>query len=189
MEECFYKYVVPVFDRIHTCGQGCFVGDYFLTSGHIIDKETKFLFWNKERLTLDPKEALSVQIISEGKDENSQNDFALFRFNGINSPLMLSGCIPQVGTTLNCITWVNDNDTSKVDGFLKRITCKGEVIRNYHHFFSCQMNRKLYKGSSGSPLILNNMVWGILSGLDNGNGKDELFFQSSAYIHFHSHSF
>ena len=182
MEECYYKYVVPVFDSIHTCGQGCFVGDFFLTSGHVIGKETKFLFWNKERFTLDPNAAISIQSISEGKEDDAQNDYALFRFNGINSPFKLADSIPQVGTILNCISWVPDNDTSKVDGFIKRIICKGEVFRSYHHFFSCRMDYTLHKGASGSPLILDNTVWGILSGLDDSNGKDELFFQSAAFI-------
>ena len=183
MEERYLKYIVPVFDCIHTCGQGCFIGDCFLTSGHVIGKETKYLFWNKERFTLDSREALSVQIITKGKDDCTQNDFALFRFNGIDSPLKLSNSLPPVGATFDCITWIPDNNMSEVDGFIKRLICKGEVVRHYHHFFSCRMDYKLSKGSSGSPLILDNTVWGLLSGLDDSDGKNELFFQSAAFIH------
>lgn len=183
MEERYLKYIVPVFDCIHTCGQGCFIGDCFLTSGHVIGKETKYLYWNKERLNLDPQKALSIQIISEEKDDSIQNDYALFHFDGIDSPLTLADSLPQVGSTLDCITWVPDNDMSKAGGFLNRIICTGDVVRHYHHFFSCKMDCKLYEGSSGSPLILGNTVWGILSGLDDSGGKEELFFQSAAFIH------
>lgn len=183
MKEGYYKYVVPVFDCIHTYGLGCFVGDYFLTSGHVIGEETKYLFWNKERYILDPKEALSIRMITEEKEDDTQDDFALFRFNGIDSPLRLADSLPPVGAILDCITWVSDNDTSKVDGFLKRVICKGEVARHYYHFFSCRMDYMLHEGSSGSPLILDNMVMGILSGQNDGIGKDELFFQSAAFIH------
>lgn len=182
MEESCFKYVVPVFDLIHTCGQGCFVGNTFITSGHVIGTETKYLFWNRERIPLDPKEALSIQIISEDKDENSQNDFALFNFNGINSPLKLSDSLPPVGVILDCLTWAPNNDMSEVNGFLKRVICKGEVVSHYYHFFSCRMELNLQEGASGSPLIMDNTVWGILSGHDESKCEDELFFQSTAFL-------
>ena len=183
MEESCFNYVVPVFDLMHTCGLGCFVGNTFITSGHVIGTETKYLFWNGERLSLDPNEALSLQIIIEGKDDSAQNDFALFHFDGIDSPFKLADCLPPVGATLDCLTWVPNNDMSKVDGFLKRVICKGEVVSHYHHFFSCRMDFELHEGASGSPLIMDNTVWGILSGHNGNKAKDELFFQSASFIH------
>ncbi len=183
MEDSYFKYIIPVFDSIHTCGLGCFVGDFFITSGHVVGSETKYLFWNGECIPLEPNNAMSLQCISEEKNDNRQNDFALFRFTGINSPLMLSECPPSVGAVFDCITWVPNNDTSKVDGFIRRLVCKGEVISIFHHFFSCKMDYVLQEGASGSPLIIDGIVWGILSGHDENKGKDELFFQSAAFIH------
>lgn len=183
MEESNFKYVVPVFDCIHTCGMGCFVGNYFITSGHVIGTESKYIYWNSESIILDPDEAISLQVISKEKDDDSQNDFAVFSMNGINSPLKLSKCLPSIGDVYDCMTFVHNNDTSMVDGFIKRVICRGEVLSHYYHFFSCKMDFLLHEGSSGSPLIKENTVWGILSGRDSSKRKDELFFQSASFIY------
>lgn len=60
------------------------------------------------------------------------------------------------------------------------ITTECQVTRTFFNFFECYTNVRLKQGYSGSPLIYNNTVYGILSGcLDVINQPDKILFCST----------
>ena len=174
----YADYVVPIFDDVFICGQGCFFGDYLLTSGHVIGDSPKAFFYKGESFLLNPSDAVAIQMISKERGDEQQKDYAIFKFQGINSPLSLSTSFPNIGDTLDCISFLPDDDLSNADG-IKRFCCRGRVVQRLFDFFSCRMEFVLSEGSSGSPLISGNTVWGILTGLGDDSEKDVLLFQST----------
>ena len=159
------KYVFPIYDGGVIIGQGFIADGYFITAGHIL-KDYPFCRINindsiKELSKYNPF------YIGEG-DYHDPNvlDVVIFRFDGINSSLHLSEYMPQKGEILEsyCMHETTDPTSSNPQCRLSMepVYSSGEEDGNY---FYCNCER--FDGSSGSPLLKNKEVVGIMHGGNN----------------------
>ena len=128
---------------------------------------------------------LSVTIVAFSFFEDSNvpedsYDLAVYNFKGVESPLTLSSYLPQIGDVLSshCMVEVAEGTSIFADRRIILDTTPaypiGAVQGNY---FVCECVR--HEGSSGSPLLNNNDVVGIMHG---GYGNDECVFLSASAI-------
>lgn len=145
------------------CGNGFFVSDYLVTAAHVISAVNyPFIKMNGQEITLKQTDAIVWQILSENpKEEEYRNtdnaDVAIFHVPNIGSPLQLSDKLPEPSTILSC----NYHYYSKLCESQGVVGDKDFFLGN---FFGCQMTPIHPKegGSSGSPLIKDDIVYGIL---------------------------
>ena len=145
------------------CGNGVLVDNFLITAGHVAKTgiDHKFYFNNKVFKLNDLEEVF----ISTAK-ENNEYDLAIYRIPGINSPLTLSPVMPEVNSIL----------TSKSFDYGKgNITCDATVIDidgDCGLYYGVETSLSLKSGCSGSPLLFENQVYGIIV-TGNNNGLDE----------------
>lgn len=175
----FKKYIVPICSDEYELGCGCFVGDFFITAGHIFDSNSSHSihFDNKEFL-LSAKDAIYMKSCREDVLDNEVQDIAIFKFENINSPLTLSGCMPDENSEIVNYSFVNA-ESGSLNPY-RMIECNCRVVNRLFNFFECQTSLTLHSGSSGSPLICDNTVYGILSGcFDEVNNPNVILFCST----------
>lgn len=168
------KYVIPVFGEAQ-CGCGFFVGNIFITAGHVALKcNLPLTIWfNGNKLRLGYDNLIKIAFSKELSSSGECGDFAVFRFEDVNSPLVLSNALPAVGQKLCCITYDTIHSDTNIGG-IPAIFSQEERISNVvtsaivraetkGNFFACDTESILHEGNSGSPLIdADNKVVGIL---------------------------
>ena len=170
------SFVVPIMGQAQQ-GCGFFVGNYFITAGHVLE-ESKLplsIIYDGKQILLNESTAIEVNYSKELTGDESETDFALFALNGINSPLKLADYKPSIGQELRCFTYdtvVYKDETPNIPAiFANReeivtVDCKAVVREEaLGNFFACDINSILKKGNSGCPVIdSDNNVVGILRG-------------------------
>lgn len=187
----YKKYIFPI--NSTTDGSGVIVGDLFITAGHVIEDGIKpSVVINGKSYSLDKEDAILFDTNSEGRSDGL--DVAVFRLNERCSPLHLADTIPSEGQrllsccyrhTVNCNSGLSSNifsSTINEDWIFEQR--KGIVTSLFDNFFECQFIESLSKGSSGSPIIDNDKVVGVLYGDKEGknSSKTVLFLSSYAII-------
>jgi hypothetical protein len=166
------KFTLPIKGQAQ-CGCGFFVGNHFITAGHVVlECNLPLEIWfNGDKYQLEFDNLAKIVYTKELTENCYCGDFAVFAFENINSPLVLADYIPTTGQKLNCITY--DTIVSK-SGSMPSIFATDEEIMKVKttatvreeqqgNFFACDTDTILHKGNSGSPLIdTNNRVVGIL---------------------------
>lgn len=173
----FKKYIVPFVDN-EAMGCGFFIRDYFITAGHMFDEaKTHAIYYNGAYHTFNRADAVFLKSFKDGASDVETQDIAIFKFEGVDSPLRFSDKIPSANTALTNISFIpvsnciNPFDTLITDCIVTRLL---------FNFFECKTSNILKRGSSGSPLIIDNIVYGILSGcLDDVNHPDSILFCST----------
>ena len=163
------------------CGNGFFVGDYFVTAAHVISAVNyPFIKMNGQEITLKQTDAIVWRIMSEDpKEEEYRNtnnaDVAIFHVPNVGSPLQFSEKLPEPSTILSC----NYHCHSK---FCESQGVVGDKDFFLGNFFGCQMSpiHPTEGGSSGSPLIKDDIVYGILHAGDTSD-TSICVFSSAAY--------
>lgn len=183
-EEDCKKFIVPVFQKIERqgdnevlfsnsfVGNGFFIKDYFITAAHVIEEARQaYIKFGIEEILLCRKDAVIWRSISTENNEEYANpdsgDIAVFRVEGVNSPLMLSDGLPDMGEMLySCYYYQNNwhnakglvgNDKDWFNGNFFGWKTDADTIHPTEG------------GSSGSPLFKNNIVYGVLHA---GNKED-----------------
>ena len=192
-DEFFTKFVVPVFGKyecvksnpkksifdscreVQICetilGTGTLVGNLLITAAHIFNGyfEPSFKFENElyplckenQIIQIDAPKGQGVEVYND----SDCGDIAIFRMTSIFSPIELAESLPKQGQVLNnrfyCSIYKDGIDTIG-------IMSDDEGIAG--NFFTCEMKPQhpTKGGSSGSPLFLGNILYGILHG-----GKDD----------------
>ena len=159
------KHVFPIYDGGVIIGQGFIADGYFITAGHIL-KEYPFC-----RISINDSivelSKCNPFYLGEGDYHNPDVlDVAIFCFDGINSSLHLSDYLPQNGETYEsyCMHEIPAPTSLNPNCRLTMVPAYplGEEEGNY---FYC--NCKRYAGSSGSPLLKDDKVVGIMQGGNN----------------------
>lgn len=166
-------------------GVGFFVSNLFITAGHVI-KEGSDLITCCQGVTYKLKE--SDAIYYSNMDDHSitpdGDDIAIFRFDGINSPLKLSSELPNISMELQTVA---KRKHSVSDG--KSIFNQKEIIQSHsfgtkvvdvHDKLMVCSADNLGKGDSGCPLLNGDDVFGLL--IAGQPGTDVCVFQSSKSI-------
>lgn len=166
-------------------GCGVLVGDLFITAAHVVLEHDFLLSINGEKICLKKEDALYL----EYKESEDGADIAIFRLEGYKSNLELDTTTPQIGMTLDSISYkhIIENKTNETNIFLKEakdyyqlIECKATIEVLEGNFYICKTTYPLKEGSSGSPVFRNGKVFGIL--LRGKPGTNICAFQSSSSI-------
>ena len=169
------QFVIPIMKEAQ-CGCGFFVGNNFITAGHVVEiSNLPLTIWfNGIKYQLNDNNLIKMQYTKNLSENKQCGDFAVFALKGINSPLVLADYEPSKGQELCCITYdtiLADNNNNVPSIFAKNEQVKkivtSAVVREERqgNFFACDTKSILHKGNSGCPLIdTNNRIVGILHG-------------------------
>ncbi len=177
------KYIVPIFNLDNTGGIGFFVGNYFVTAGHVVLTGNPFIFFKGKQYWLEKEKALLLKTLeSESTFENGL-DIAVFYIEAIDSPLEFSNILVSVGTELTSrCSFRHYSEEFGEAWSIERIP--GRVSHEMGNFFKCDLSRTLHEGSSGSPILLDDKVIGILCGNFPEDPENRiLYMKASAITH------
>lgn len=177
------KYIVPIFNLDNTEGIGFFVGNYFVTAGHVVLTGSPFIFFKGKQYWLEKEKALLLKTLeSESTFENGL-DIAVFYIEAIDSPLEFSNIPVSVGTELTSrCSFRHYSEEFGEAWSIERIP--GRVSHEMGNFFKCDLSRTLHEGSSGSPILLDDKVIGILCGNYPEDPENRiLYMKASAITH------
>lgn len=169
-------------------GVGFFVGNLFITAGHVIKDGTDFtMCYQGVTYKLNKSDALYYTYMDDGSITPDGNDIAIFRFENINSPLTLLSEISQRGMELRTVTKrrhaVSNGKFSLLDNDYKEViqahTIVTKVVDFYENLIECSAD-SLRKGDSGSPFLNGDNVYGVL--IAGKRGTNVCVFQSSKSI-------
>lgn len=168
-------------------GHGVIINDLLITAGHVLDEfdETKLVVQGNEFLLR------SDSPLCEGtRNPMNPNDYdiAVFRLNGVHSPISLADSLPEENQELSSMYYKSYKNSIFDYGFTLKQSVS-IVNKFYGNFFSCRSLSLLYKGESGCPIFYTGKVYGILSkGPDPKNRKgfadDYLYLSSTAIFDF-----
>lgn len=114
------------------------------------------------------------------------HDFAVFECSTSKSELELASTLPVIGEVLtsHSIKLTSESVDSGLSIFSRQekyvpYTTSAQVVAIRGNFIFCKMDNMLEKGRSGSPLVKNGKVYGILRG---GDDKSICWYESSVSI-------
>lgn len=182
----YSKYILPINGALE--GTGVLVGNMFITAGHVVaDYAKPFVVFSGTTYNLTSDNKIFV-------DDNASKswegfDLALFRIEGIESPLELASFIPINNSELTSMSYhtVISRTSEGIFGAQEnRIleNLKGKIVGHYGNYFECLIDGELSMGRSGSPLLDGKKVVGILYGDKDGKKSSDkvLFLSSNAII-------
>ena len=161
------QFIFPIYCRGELVGQGFIADGYFITAAHVVKGFPGCFTRIKGKEFVLSESAPELKLIGHGDINRDPNmiDIAVFRSDEYHSPLQLSGYLPNQGDVLNNYCKHATADISKLNPPHKMemvvAIATGEEEGNY---FYCKC--KQYPGSSGSPLIIDNRVVGVMHGGD-----------------------
>lgn len=178
----FRKFILPIVSDEYEFGCGCFVGNYFITAGHIFDSNsTHYINFEGKKYQLSPSNAIYLRSCKTDLPDNEVQDIAIFKFENINSPLSLCGCMPYPNSEFTNYSFIN-SETGALNPYIM-IECNCRVVNRIFNFFECDTSLTLHEGSSGSPIIYDNVVYGILSGcLNTEAAPKRILFCSTLHL-------
>lgn len=165
-----------------THGVGVIVGDLLITAGHVVVNADKvYAHVNGESYLLDDTNRVFCESMDSDDHDASHNDIAIFRIDGLSSPLVLASELLEVGSSYTNAYFVDKSVPSEeinLPAFLKNNT---ETVLEQSdslfeglmegNFFACKTEKVLKEGNSGCPLVKDNNVYGILHGGVPGEHK------------------
>lgn len=156
-----YECIFPVQNENYVEGCGFLIGEYFITSGHIIEKsENPFITieGNKKQLS-DPL------FFEANQNDPTSYDLAIYSIPTLknNSLELFEGDIEE-GRELNSYSYKRNKSGYDL------IECKA-IVGSYKegNYFSALTSMNLKSGCSGSPVLIGNKVVGIMT---KGNNDD-----------------
>ena len=170
------QFVLPIFDVLGSqCGCGFFVGNHFITAGHVVLECNLplIIFYKRKKLQLNSDNLINLKYEKKVTTDIKCGDIAIFALEDINSPLVLADYIPTYGRKLICISFdtivLNSDPNSSIFENNEKISMVKTIAsvreEQQGNFFACNTESILHKGNSGSPLIdSDNRVVGILHG-------------------------
>ena len=153
----YKKYIMPIGSHNYYEGCGFFVGDYFITCGHVIEyAERPFLHILQKRILLEQP------VFLEYSKNTSGHDLAIFHIPGINTELSLYENIVEEGVVANSVSFKGMGE--------KLVECDVTIGPDREeNYISGLSDIPLKCGCSGSPILIGNQVVGMITG-GNNNG-------------------
>ena len=153
----YRKYILPIGSHNYYEGCGFFVGDYFITCGHVIEHaESPFLYILQKQVSLDKPAFL------EYSKDTSGYDLAIFHIPGITTELYLYENIIKEGSIAHSVSFKCLGE--------KLVECDVTIGPDREaNYISGLSDIPLKGGCSGSPILMGNQVVGMITG-GNNNG-------------------
>ena len=174
-------YILFIDGGLSNDGVGFFIGNTFITAGHVInDNIIHTINVNGRKIELKKSDAIYLNCAEYDNVSPDIPDLAIFEFKDINSPLILANDSPTEGQCLDFISKRRVVEKNKVNGIpsiftqsesIKTHSCKGEVVAHDADYWECHTDKILRKGDSGSPVMKGNSVYGVLVGGKPGAPK------------------
>ena len=174
-------YILFIDGGLSNDGVGFFIGNTFITAGHVInDNIIHTINVNGRKIELKKSDAIYLNCAEYDNVSPDIPDLAIFEFKDINSPLILANDSPTEGQCLEFISKRRVVENNKVNGIpsiftqsesIKTYSCKGEVVAHDADYWECHTDKILRKGDSGSPVMKGNFVYGVLVGGKPGTPK------------------
>ena len=148
------QYVYPILSKDYTDGSGVFVGNLFITAGHVIDEaQEPYIISNGVSISL----AKDYAILFHNDDTADGYDIAVYQIDSVKSELYLSDTQPNASMELTSVSYKTMAQGKEL--FVCNATVREESEGNY---FYVDTDAILTTGSSGSPIIKDNKVYGLL---------------------------
>lgn len=153
----YKKYILPIGSRNNYEGYGFFIGDYFITCGHVIkNAERPSLHISGKRIRLDKP------VFLEYAEGTSGHDLAIFHIPYNKSELSLYEGIVEEGVVVHSISFKRLGE--------QLIECDVTIGPDKEANYISGLSEILLKsGCSGSPILIGNQVVGMITG-GNNNG-------------------
>ena len=167
------KYIVNL-SHVVPCGNAVIVGHYLITSGHLFFNNN-VLYFNLDGIKYEIQKDNAL-ICEDVKDGIGKHDIAIFKLENICSPLKIANTLPSVGDELLNIHYKH---YVSAEGNHSDYTVSNGVVRELiEDFFICDMKPSIFDGSSGSPILLGDVVYGIVCGGFPDKDERKILFQS-----------
>lgn len=152
-------YVIPLFfepDMSAFIGTAFLIDNYLITAGHVVPNfRTYYVKNNNEFYPLDPYN-WRIRLF---QNEIKHNDIAIYRFDGVKSPLSLSAESPHNDSVAKIICWQQNGDSiSQID--TDSLILGKDVNTNFYKLATIV---RITHGSSGCPILQGNKVVGMLT--------------------------
>ena len=170
------KFVAPVMG-IAQDGCGVFVGNRFITAGHVAKPDGfPYSAYNAgKKYVLDNTNLLAYRYSEQLAAEHDCSDYAVFSVEGVDSPLKIADYRPKEGQELLCVYYDTEVSNHPEEGLPSISTTSDEIVQkttivtvrkeSQGNFFAVDSADFLKVGNSGSPLIdADGNVVGILRG-------------------------
>lgn len=160
------KHITPILCSNGTsCGCGFFVGNLFITSGHVIaNMPEPHIIIASRIIPLVKKTQVAYQ---NNPDDANGYDIAVFKIDGIGSDLEFCSEDIETGMRLDSISFLETNQGTE------SIFCTADVLgedMREGNYFGVETSKSLKAGCSGSPVFHNGKVAGIITkGNNNGD--------------------
>lgn len=173
----YTKYIVPIFDTAtdRFLGSGFLINNMLVTAFHVGSEISNvwginFLFNGKIYQLL---RFLSNKIVQESyntpnDEEGNYHDLVVFYIEEIKSPLVLADKPPILNETYTSICFQpSEKEVIKMNCDCKIIedpVIYGQKWEKWNNYSSILLEKEIVEGSSGSPILRENVVYGMITG-------------------------
>ena len=170
------QFVTPVMGIAHD-GCGVFVGNRFITAGHVAkpDSFPYKAYHDGKKYVLDKTNLLAHRYSEELTIEPECGDYSVFSVDGVESPLQMADYLPEEGQELLCVYYDTEVSLHTEEGIPDIFTTTDKIVQktttvtvrkeSQGNFFAVDSADFLKVGNSGAPLIdADSKVVGILRG-------------------------
>lgn len=161
----YSDYIVPIYSSAKEqsfCGTGFVLNNMLITAGHVVHPGGYIYLKDDNEFILKTIYDL-VCIERPGNKANEQDkDIAIYSIPGLKSPLVLSTELPSKDDILTNICWQKtQNGPMQITSQCRLFENEDTDLQNKSSFHFVP-NNKITHGSSGSPLLIGNKVYGML---------------------------
>lgn len=173
------KYTTRIFTSDYVDGNGVLVGNYLITSSHILDGSESFEVWIEDKHF---KIETNSYVFFQTPLPNECGDFldlSIYKISDVHSPVeFFDGELNDVD--LRCLSWKHTVDSKTNQEHWTPFETDGVFLNKKGNFIECMMYDPLVQGFSGCPIFTDGKLVGILYG--SGDGGRTCFFLSGRII-------
>lgn len=182
----FEKYLLPIIYNFQCIGNGVLIGKYFFTAAHVIYEGAGNCMVEISGKVFQLREDNALALVAEQNEEKQLlYDFAIYEIDCLHSPFQLSQETLEAKSFLYSysVKTLYNSSTNEVKR-LQLLTNTGKVSNEkIGNILICDLSDKLSGGQSGSPVMLEKNVYGLLCGDPDGKKESRhCFYTSGAAI-------